>query len=304
MTNDDLPTLNLNDAFNTVLLPRDYVLPSFPRGKVGLLAAAGGTGKSYWTLQAAFQVAVCGCCDFDLAGAEFKADKRVMGSVLVVSLEDEAEDLTRRLQAIKTHYTGEQAVWLQDVADSGMVQILPLSGLGVSLFDEDAEPRPYMDKVIKKARSMQDCRLVVFDTLRRAHDCDENDNGVMSKILRSFEKMGKDLNASILLLHHENKAAMGNDSAGSGALRGASAIVDNARWVMRMQCMSVNEAAEKGIDEDERKRYIKVTNEKTNYGAIQPTKWLYRHDTGVLSKFDMETIGNGQKAVKTWGNNV
>lgn len=282
-----LPVLKLADAFATQLPPRDFVLPSLPRGKVGLLAATGGTGKSFWTLQACFQIAVSGVCNFDLSGAEMDGGAEKMGSALLVSLEDESEDLIRRLQSIKKHWLNseEKSEWINAVSEESLFEMLPLSGQGLSLFDENCNILPVVELIKKHAENMPRLRLMVVDTLRRSHDGDENNNGQMSKVLRVFEQLAKDLNTSILLLHHENKAAMGNADAGAGALRGASAIVDNARWVMRMQVMTKSDAEERGIsDDDIRKKWIKVTNEKSNYGPIQPEKWLERVAEGVLIK--------------------
>lgn len=281
-----LPIFRLSDALNAELSPRDYVLPSLPVGKVGLLAAAGGTGKSFWTLQACFQIAASGCCNFDLSGAEMDGGPEKIGSTLLVSLEDEAEDLTRRLQSIRGHWFGhdDQYAWIDGIAENELFQMMPLSGLGLSLFDQECEPLPYIAEIREHAQTMTRLRLIVVDTLRRSHDGDENNNGQMSKVLRTFEKLARDLNCAILLVHHENKAAMGNGEAGAGALRGASAIVDNARWVMRMQTMTKADGEARGLDDDERRFWIKVTNEKTNYGPLQPAKWLQRVDGGVLVK--------------------
>ncbi|NOR70353.1 MAG: AAA family ATPase [Methylomarinum sp.] len=281
-----LPVLSLATALARKLPPIDYVLPGLPRGKVGMLSAAGGVGKSYWSLQAALQVAVGGFVDFDLAGAEFESGDAT-GSVLLVSLEDEADDVSRRLQTIINHWEDdkEQKEWLADIADNELFDIIALAGQGVSLIDNYAMPNGYIASITEHAQKMHHCRLIIIDTLRRAHDADENDNGVMSKILRYFEKLAKDTNAAVLLLHHESKAAIGNADAGAGAMRGASAIVDNARWVMRMQRMTAIEAEARGIlDDNIRKQWIRVTNEKTNYGPEEAEKWLLRGYGGVLSK--------------------
>jgi hypothetical protein len=264
------------------------------------LAASGGTGKSFWTLQAAFQVATSGCCNFDLSGAEMDAGPDKIGSVLLVSLEDEAEDLTRRLHSIREHWIGhdEQSVWIDNIAEERLFDMLPLSGMGISLFDEQCEPLPYIKAIETHAKTMVNPRLIVVDTLRRSHDGDENNNGQMSKVLRSFEKLARDIGCAVLLIHHESKSASGNAEAGAGALRGASAIVDNARWVMRMQTMTRADGEERGLNDDERKQWVRVTNEKSNYGPIQPEKWLIRVKGGVLTSKSPPPV---QSATNTGG---
>jgi hypothetical protein len=298
-----LDTLSLKQALSVELAKVDYVLPSLPRGKVGLLSAAGGVGKSFWMLQASLQVAACGFCDFDLAGIEFERGDHRIGSVLIVSLEDEAEDLARRYQTIKRFWRddSDRAAWIDDIAENEFVEMLPLAGKGITLVDNYGLSSPYMNSIAAKAQSMHHCRLIVVDTLRRAHDCDENDNGVMSKVLRQFEILAKSTNCSVLLLHHESKGAIQNSEAGAGAMRGASAIVDNARWVMRMQRMTTFHASQRGItDDDIRKRWIRVTNEKANYGREQDEKWLYRSDYGVLTRKTPPPV-QAQAATSTTG---
>lgn len=292
-----LPVLTLRDALTREVNSYDYVLPSLPRGKVGMLAAAGGTGKSFWTLQACIQVTTSGCCNFDLSGAEMDGGAEKVGSALIVSLEDEMDDLTHRLQSIQKYWNTEetQKQWIDDIADVDFFQMLPLSGLGLSLFNDYCDATDTARLVYKHAKTMHNLRLIVVDTLRRSHDGDENSNGQMSKVLRLFEKIGKGLNCSVLLVHHENKAALKDSDAGSSALRGASAIVDNARWVMRMQIMTQSEASARNIDDDERRAWIRVTNEKTNYGPIQPAKWLKRNDLGVLIKAEPPAKAKDEK---------
>jgi len=294
----ELPVFHLSEAFASKPVPVDYVLPSLPRGKVGLLAAAGGTGKSFWTLQASFQIVASGCCNFDLSGAEMDGGADKIGSVLLVSLEDEKDDLVRRLHSIKNHWIGfdDQYTWIEGTAEENLFQMLPLAGEGISLFDDQCDATPYVQAVEKHAKTMPNLRLIVVDTLRRSHDGDENNNGVMNKVLRTFEQLAKSLNASVLLIHHESKAAMGNADAGAGALRGASAIVDNARWVMRMQTMTKIEAESRGITSDDiRKQWVRVTNEKSNYGPIQPEKWLKRVENGVLVKAEPPAVADKKR---------
>lgn len=294
-----LPTLRLAEALSAELVPVDYVLPGLPIGKVGLLSAAGGVGKSFWVLQAALQVAVAGFCDFDLAGAEFEKNDPRFGSVLLVSLEDECDDLARRYQSIKRHWQvdSERSAWIEDVAENDLVTLLPLAGQGITLIDANGDASPYLHAITEKAATLHHCRLIVVDTLRRSHDCDENDNGVMSRVLRQFEVLAKKSGCAVLLLHHESKGAIQNSDAGASAMRGASAITDNARWVMRLQLMTKTDAEQRGIVNcDIRKMWIRVTNEKCNYGPPQDEKWIFRGREGVLTKATPPAVAQQSRA--------
>ena len=91
----------------------------------------------------------------------------------------------------------------------------------------------------------------------------------MAKVLSFFNELAMEHNCSILLLHHTNKAAINADNPSSQTnSRGASAIVDNSRWVISLK---------KQQDD------INVVCEaiKMNFTSIKPTTYsrLYK---GVL----------------------
>jgi len=279
-----LPVLKAAEAFTAEIPDPDYVLPAFMRGDVGILSAAGGTGKSFWMLQASFQVAACGYCDYDLSGASVSHKDSKIGSVLYVSLEDSQYQVMRRLKSIRKHWKSdsESNDWLDDLGED-FFHILPLVGTGAVLIDAEHQATAFYDAIVEYAQTMNDCRLIVIDTLRRSHDCDENNNGAMSAVLRQFERMAAQTNAAVLLIHHEGKGSLNDSEAGTAASRGASAITDNARWHMRLQRMTKHDAERRGIESDElRRKWIRVSNEKANYGEEMAEAWLMRGEAGVL----------------------
>lgn len=77
-------------------LRRWLVTDRLPLGVVGVLAAAGGTGKSMAVLQLAISVAT------RLPWLEM--DMGNPGAVLILSAEDDREEIHRRLHAIARHY--------------------------------------------------------------------------------------------------------------------------------------------------------------------------------------------------------
>jgi len=299
-----LPVLKAAAAFTANIPDPDYVLPAFMRGDVGILSAAGGTGKSFWMLQASFQVAACGYCDYDLSGATVKHKNPKVGSVLYVSLEDNQYQVMRRLKSIRTHWKSddESNAWLDDLGED-FFHILPLVGTGAVLIDAEHQATAYFNAIIDYAKSMNDCRLIVIDTLRRSHDCDENNNGSMSAVLRQFEAMANKSNSAVLLIHHEGKGSLNDSEAGTAASRGASAITDNARWHMRLQRMTKHDAERRGIQSDDlRRKWIRVSNEKANYGEEMAEAWLLRGEAGVLSSgLPPEPVKNGSKGGRNNG---
>jgi hypothetical protein len=66
-------------------------------------------------------------------------------------------------------------------------------------------------------------RLLLLDPLVRLHGIDENNAGEVAKLLAYFRSLQRQLDLSVLLVHHTRKNAAGGVAAGQG-LRGSSDI--------------------------------------------------------------------------------
>ena len=66
-------------------------------------------------------------------------------------------------------------------------------------------------------------RLLVLDPLVRLHGIDENHAGEVAELLAYFRSLQRQLDLSVLLVHHTRKNAAGGAAAGQG-LRGSSDI--------------------------------------------------------------------------------
>lgn len=295
----------------------DYVLPALPVGSVGLLAGAGGVGKTFWVTQAVMQVAVGGSCDFGLGGP---AKVKSGGQVLYFNLEDPESILHQRIRSISLKYKknikengvintdGEREFnasykydesWVNDALEN--IEYYALSGKNISILDKNGDLNEYTDTFISIAKSVKHVRLIVFDTLRRCHDSEENGNGSMAKVLRFFEWLASETGAAVLIVHHENKHGQNDPDAGASAIRGASAIVDNCRWVARMRHMSKNEAEEMNIsyDDGESKKYVNIGLPKINYAEGVPDAWLKREGEGVLFETKLNIVKKVSSLAKT-----
>jgi len=285
-----IPPLDLAVIRSTQPPKIDFVLPSLPAGAVGILSGPGGAGKSMLALQLMFSVAAGSECDFSLGAGAWTKPELLPGRVAYFSIEDPAEILHSRLYHIIKFY--EQDTVRREWLDTGLldlIKVFPLSGTGFSLMNAMGGSTEWLKPIFEVC---QGARLVFIDTMRRAHDSDENDNGKMSIFLKLIEMIAKETGASVVLLHHENKASMGDDGAGAEALRGASAIVDNARWVSRVRKMSAREAQEHRIQEADRHWYLRLSLEKTNYGPPVAPIWLHRQDDyhGTLRAVSLDQI--------------
>ncbi|MHB1512940.1 MAG: helicase RepA family protein [Acidiferrobacter sp.] len=266
--------------------PLDFVWPGFLAGTVGTLFAPGATSKSFWALQAALAVAA----GVDTVGI---APGRT-GRVVYLAAEDPQNVLHHRLRAITLGKGLSEA----DV-ERAQEKIDLLSVVGAGLDVGDTEQRNGLIEDCK------DARLIIIDTISRAHRLDENSNGEMARLLMWLEVIARQTGAAILFLHHISKfASRAGDSGDQFAARGAGALTDNARMGSALSKMTSDEAghlidrdmgAVMPIGPDDRARYVRMSIPKNNYSAPIPDRWYRRDAGGVLTPVDLT---NAEKIVE------
>lgn len=132
-------------------------------------------------------------------------------------------------------------------------------------------------------------RLMVLDTLRRFHIEEENASGPMAQVIGRMEAIAADTGCSIVFLHHASKgAAMMGAGDQQQTSRGSSVLVDNIRWQSYLSSMTSAEAEEWGVDDDQRRFFVRFGVSKANYGAPFADRWFRRHDGGVLKPAVLE----------------
>jgi RecA-family ATPase len=285
--------MDILDCFTTEPKEMDFVIPNFLAGVVGVMAAAGGVGKSFWSLEVAM-----GICSHEANKSLLNLDIPKHGRVVILNAEDPATVLHHRIHSIGS-YLNESA--REEVAEKLLIE--PLMGKQVNI-----RSQRWQEAVL---RVMDGSRFTIFDTLTRWHNADENSNGEMSEVLGTFEMLCDKTGSSVLLLHHVSKAMAANGRQDEQqATRGAAAITDNARWQGWMQVMGKEEAGKYGIAEDIRKRYVNAGGNKENYGQNSKDVWLERCRGGVLLPVDLKPVEkpsvNGTKRIQAqsgreWG---
>lgn len=268
--------VDIMQAFVTPPPPLDFIWPGYLAGTVGVLAAAGSTGKSYWSLEAAM-----GVCSPEADSALLGLGVQGHGRVVVLNAEDPEIILQHRLHAIGQHLN---PVARDAVAD--YLTLIPLVGRGPDLLSQ-----LWVDAVCIAGEG---ARLIVLDTLSRWHKGDENSNKDMGQVLAALDLIARQTGAAVLVLHH-----VGKQSAREGrqqeqqATRGASAITDNCRWQGWMQGMSEAEAEAHGVAIADRKQFVGCGGNKENYGQATQRQWLSRRAGGVLIPVHLEERRNG-----------
>ena len=254
-----------SDWLRTEPPPRDYLIRDrpgdtdydgqgpgiLPRGIAGLLAAAGGTGKTYALTGLALALVtgrpwLGGYVDGrEVAG--FPVDPAVRGRVALVLGEESAAEVRRRL------HTQARLMGLDPDRDGRAVseRLAVLPGAGRSLALVDVDPltrtvRPTATAVelrawLRREAGPRGWDAVIFDPLARLFLADtETDNGAATRLIETLETFANQLpgTPAVLAAHHTRKPGTDGEPTWArptaAAVRGSSGLVDGARWVAGM----------------------------------------------------------------------
>jgi len=279
--------LNLEKCFGEEPRELDFVLPGLLAGTVGALVGTGGTSKSSFMLQVALMLAG-GPDTLDLQKIDKNWKKKEIDRVCYIAAEDPQPILQRR-----SHSLGA----LMSPEARGMVRCaLEIHCANGFLLDiTEHRWNQWLFDIAKGTR------LVIIDTLRRVHQLDENESGAMSRLVGVLENVCKETGTTILYVHHTNKG--GAQSGEATSTRGSSVLTDNARLQLNLVTMNDAEAKENGIDENHRKRYVRLVYAKTNYCAPYADTWYKRCAEGRLEPIEFikpMSKGKGGRASATY----
>jgi hypothetical protein len=129
------------------------------------------------------------------------------GPVLVYLAEDSLAIVRERVEGIARH----RGLQLDSV---------PLHVITAPVLRLDRDP--HRTQLRETARRLRP-RLLLLDPLVRLHGIDENHAGEVAELLAYFRSLQRELDLSVVLVHHTRKNAPGGTAAGVG-LRGSSDI--------------------------------------------------------------------------------
>lgn len=265
--------IDLLAAFENQPPALDFIWPGFLAGTVGALVAPGATGKSFWALEATMSVA-CSVAGGDLLGLDLKKT----GPVIYLAGDDPQSALVSRAHAIGHHL---EPAARESVAANLVLE--PIMGKRLNVMDDGG-----LHWIIERCMG---ARLIVVDTLSRIHTLDENSNGNMAHLLTTLEYIADTTGASLLYLHHISKfSARDGQAEQQQAARGASALIDNARWCGYLARMTEDESKRlsdspqdlRPIGSDRRDHFVKFGVSKQNYDVRSKVNWFERQEGGVL----------------------
>jgi len=234
----------------------------FLRGTVACVIAPGGVGKS--TLLAG--VALSMVTGRPLLGKQvWEGPKRVW----LWNLEDDMNELSRAIQASAKHFNLKPVDVERLFVDSGMEGSTLCTAI-----ETEGQFRllePVYEALLAELRTRK-IDVLIIDPLVSSHEVEENANSKIDKITKAWGRVAKGANCVIILVHHTSKAGAAEVTAMSA--RGAKALTDGARTTLVINRMEPSEAERLGIDEEDRRRYISVADDKHNRTLPEKADWF------------------------------
>ena len=258
----DISFVDAMDFEESSIPLRPWIVPgALLAGSTHILAAPGGTGKSVFTLQMALMLAA------GRPWAKWKPKRKCR--VLVVNAEDDIAEQRRRMVAARTV--------MGFGCDKGMIMLADApDNILMSTIDPNKKSQvatPLVDQLVEIIR-FHKIDVVIVDPFAETFDGDENSNGDTKWAMKIWrDKIARPTGAAVYLVHHTTKGS--DDKAGSAdVIRGGGAIVNSARLAATLFVMSKGEAGALGVKEDDRFRYVRYDDAKSNNSLIGARTWF------------------------------
>lgn len=269
--------------------PRGWLLGNiFCRRCVSSVIADGGTGKSALRMAQLLSLATGRA----LTGEHVFVRSRV----LIVSLEDDADELRRRLKAACLHYRIERS----DL--KGWLFLSAPGRAGGKIMTTDQHGRPVIGDLATKLANTVKARqidVVSLDPFVKAHSVEENSNSLIDEVVQVLSDLAGEFDIAVDVPHHTSKgpADPGNPNRG----RGASSMKDAGRLVYTLTTMSPEEAQALGLSEADRRGLIRMDSAKVNIAP--PTvdaKWFRIVGVDIGNATELYPNGDQVQTVEPW----
>jgi hypothetical protein len=253
--------------------PRGWLLGNmFCRRFLSSLIGDGGVGKTALRFAQALSLAT----GRPLTGEHVFRRCRV----LLVSLEDDRDELRRRVRAAMLHYglkTADVRGFLFLAAPKGpkLIEKSPTGGEQVGK----------LEGLLRTAITKHRLDLISLDPFVKTHGLEENDNGEMDRVCDLLAKLAIEFDVAVDSPHHVSKGQGAPVAGDANRGRGASAIKDAGRLVYTLTTMSKDERDLFGINEAEARSLVRLDSAKVNI-APPATKARWFRLVGVQ-------LGNG-----------
>jgi hypothetical protein len=269
--------------------PRAWLLGNtFCRTFLSSILGSGGVGKTALRYAQALSLAT----GRELTGEHVFQRCRV----LIVSLEDDAHELRRRIRAVRLKYDiplSELDGWLwlsAPGAKAGKLMVMDKRGRAVP-----GDLGANLEAVIV-AHSID---FMMLDPFIKTHSIEENANSAIDDAAQQLTDLATKYNIAVDAPHHMRKGLMTPGDADSG--RGASAYIDAARLVYTCLPMSENVAKAFDISQEDRRDFIRVDSGKPNIARRNGNaKWFHLIGVPLNNATTLYRSGDEVQTVEPW----
>ena len=268
--------------------PREWLLGNiFCRRFVSSLIGDGAVGKSSLRLLQMLSLAT---------GRPLSGDHVFHRSrVLIVSLEDDRDEMRRRLQAAMIHHKidrSELAGWLWVATPNANEFRLAVTEAGVH------KAGPMATTLPETIRDL-DIAIASIDPFVKSHGVEENDNNAINLVVTILAQIAIRENCAIDALHHVSKGQSDPGNASRG--RGAGAFAAGARLVYTLSPMSAEDATGFGIPDAERRSIVRMDSAKVNIAPqAADATWFRLVGVNIANGTDRYPNGDEVATAEPW----
>ncbi len=269
--------------------PRAWLLGNvFARKFMSSLLADGGVGKTALRLAQLLSLAL----GRSLTGEHVFQRCRV----LVISLEDDANELRRRVLALLLHYGIDRSEL------KGWLFLSAPGGTRGKMMTADKNGRPVRGTLasnIETAIKTRKIDIVSVDPFVKSHSVEENNNSGIDEVVQVLTDLADKYNIAVDAPHHTSKGTSDPGNANRG--RGASAMKDAARLVYTLSPMSTDEARAFDVSEEQRRFFVRMDSGKVNIAPpMRSAKWFRLISVRLNNGTDLYPNGDEVQAVEPW----
>jgi len=269
------------------------------RGAVTTLVAPGGVGKSSLTLAWGMALAMG-------RGDWIGADVRERCRVLIVNNEDDCDEEDRRLFALCIEHDIDR----RELAGRFFTYRDTFNALEKG---EKAQlQRSAAFERLNAFIQAKNIDVVIMDPFASVAGSavDENDNSQVGIACAAFVKLAKQRNLGVVLVHHTRKPGNASSESYAGdahSARGASAMINASRVALTLYTMPAKDAEALGVDDCDRRSYVRLDQAKANYAAPGlHTVWLQHRSvilpngetTGALRPHQFDDVGEKKREIE------
>ena len=254
----DWQKLDIRRAATDVPPPREFIFASMParKGMYSLMIGPDGSRKSWLALQVACGIAT----GTQIAGGLWPAPKK--GKVVYFTSEDGADELWHRVHAI---CRGEGPQFIDDLDENLVIVPLSEGRDGLTLVCQTESGYRQHENVATLIDIARGARLIMIDPLADALDAPESDDQAAKMLVQTLRSISRETRAGVLVVHHQNKAAMGGGERHNQTSRGHSKIPSGCRWSVTIQPVSDQEAKQREMMDAP--YWTKIYEGKASYAA-------------------------------------